>query len=180
MNDRPVRTFYEEAYWNDLNTWLENHEPRITFRFAAPHVEANVSAVSQQVVNVSQPANQACERVANNSTLPEQAGRAEPTAPSRVTRHTMATRGDLLTPVIKAVVEKKGSYDTNVVFTPLREIAIEEDGPFNGVDDGGALLWTDAKGTKQRLTRKALAERLRIMRKRDMAGLSIVVQDKAG
>ncbi|MGH3849649.1 MAG: hypothetical protein ACRDRT_08095, partial [Pseudonocardiaceae bacterium] len=55
MNDKSVRPFYEEAYWNDLNTWLENHEPGITFRFAAPHVEANARVVSQQVANAAQP-----------------------------------------------------------------------------------------------------------------------------
>lgn len=181
LNEKPVRPFYEEAYWNDLNRWLENHEPRITFRFDARHVEANASAVNSQVANAAEPVTEACAPMANNSTLPQQADRAElAAAPSRVTRHTLATRGDLLTPVIKAIVKKMGSYDTNVVFTPLREVAIEEDGPFNGVDDDGALLWTDAKGSKQRLTKKALAERLRIMRKRDMTGLSSAVQGKAG
>ncbi|TDN68791.1 hypothetical protein [Paraburkholderia sp. BL10I2N1] len=181
LDDKPVRPFYEEAYWNDLNTWPENHEPRITFRFDAPHVEANASAATPQFANAAQPVTEACAPVRNNSTLPQQADRAEPTtAPSRATRHTLTTRGDLLTPVIKAVVTKTGSYDTNVIFTPLREVAIEEDGPFNGVDDDGALLWTDAKGSKQRLTKKALAERLRNMKKRDMAGLNSAVQDKAG
>lgn len=28
-----VRDFYEEAYWDDLNRWLEKNEPRITWRF---------------------------------------------------------------------------------------------------------------------------------------------------
>jgi hypothetical protein len=31
-----VRVFYEEAYWNDLNTWLGQYEPRITCRFPDP------------------------------------------------------------------------------------------------------------------------------------------------
>lgn len=33
-----VRTFYEEAFWNDLNTWLEEHEPRIftSWKFPKP------------------------------------------------------------------------------------------------------------------------------------------------
>src|SRR5260370_36529929 len=35
-NGKRVRPFYEEAYWGDLNAWLEQNEPRITFRFAAP------------------------------------------------------------------------------------------------------------------------------------------------
>lgn len=31
-----VRTFYEEAYWDDLNAWLEQSHPRIAWRFSAP------------------------------------------------------------------------------------------------------------------------------------------------
>lgn len=31
-----VRDFYEEAYWSDLNVWLDAHEKRITWRFTDP------------------------------------------------------------------------------------------------------------------------------------------------
>ena len=31
-----VRDFYEEAYWNDLNQWLAENEPRISWRFPMP------------------------------------------------------------------------------------------------------------------------------------------------
>ena len=31
-----VREFYEEAYWDDLNQWLEVHQKRIDWRFPAP------------------------------------------------------------------------------------------------------------------------------------------------
>lgn len=31
-----VRDFYEEAYWDDLNAWIEANEKRITWRFSAP------------------------------------------------------------------------------------------------------------------------------------------------
>jgi hypothetical protein len=33
---KTVRAYYDEAYWDDLNTWLEKYEPRITFQFLAP------------------------------------------------------------------------------------------------------------------------------------------------
>lgn len=35
---KPVRTIYEEAYWNDLNEWLEQEEPRLfmVFQFPSP------------------------------------------------------------------------------------------------------------------------------------------------
>ncbi|AXS80856.1 hypothetical protein [Dechloromonas sp. HYN0024] len=31
-----VRDFYEEAYWDDLNAWLSENEPRIDWRFPRP------------------------------------------------------------------------------------------------------------------------------------------------
>ena len=31
-----ARDSYEEAYWNDLNAWLEENEQRMTWRFPAP------------------------------------------------------------------------------------------------------------------------------------------------
>lgn len=89
----------------------------------------------------------------------------------RVTSHTLVRRGDLMTPVIQRVVAAVGSYDSKVVFTRLREMAINEEAPLNGVDNnGGRLMWTDANGSKKRLTKKALAERLRTMSTRDSAG----------
>ncbi|CAJ4043437.1 Uncharacterised protein [Burkholderia pseudomallei] len=39
-----VRDFYEEAYWDDLNSWLEKHEARITFRFPQPATATGQSA----------------------------------------------------------------------------------------------------------------------------------------
>lgn len=43
-----VREFYEEAYWDDLNQWLEVHQKRIDWRFPGPmqiasHESANLS-----------------------------------------------------------------------------------------------------------------------------------------
>lgn len=37
----PVRWYYEEAYWDDLNGWLEEHETRIPYRFPSPSPKAN-------------------------------------------------------------------------------------------------------------------------------------------
>lgn len=34
-----VREFYEEAYWDDLNGWLDSNEPRIIWRFPRPASE---------------------------------------------------------------------------------------------------------------------------------------------
>lgn len=35
-SDSPVRSYYEEAYWDDLNEWLGKYEPRVNFSFPAP------------------------------------------------------------------------------------------------------------------------------------------------
>lgn len=34
--DKPVRPYYQEAHWADLNKWRAMHEPRIKFCFPAP------------------------------------------------------------------------------------------------------------------------------------------------
>jgi hypothetical protein len=44
---KEVRLFYEEAYWNDLNSWLENTERRIQCRFPSPLAEANEAEVEE-------------------------------------------------------------------------------------------------------------------------------------
>ena len=49
-----VREFYEEAYWDDLNQWLEVHQKRIDWRFPEPmqiasHESANLSGEPQGV-----------------------------------------------------------------------------------------------------------------------------------
>ncbi|KWE64855.1 hypothetical protein WL77_20855 [Burkholderia ubonensis] len=310
-NGKLVRPFYEEAYWNDLNTWLDKYEPRITFRFATPVAAMNLNTTSGETVDakpspdkftlfwlnrkidedasfaeqaavVLQRMNEQKPKVVHDTTTPasaasalvnewlvnrdlpcymrgrpvddfaaltlepgscnlsdtmdilecsihlhrddvvrllEREGMAVPhflrqenppdgparhradasqpgsvnvapvasdvaetpaaeaggssaaaAAPLRVTSHSLASRGDLLTPVIRRVVTATGSHDSNVVFTRLREMAIEEEAPLNGVDDDGALLWTDASGSKKKLTRRALAERLRSLSKRGKAG----------
>lgn len=166
-NDKQVRPFYEEAYWNDLNTWFETNERRIAFRFSEPVVAMNPNIATGATVDI-------IESVAGNVTetpARKAADDAATAAPALgVTLHTLTKRGDLLTPVIRAVVTATGSYDSNVVFTPLREMALREEAPFNGVDKDGALLWTDASGKQKRLTKKALAERLRNLSTRGKAG----------
>ncbi|WP_143136807.1 hypothetical protein [Burkholderia ubonensis] len=156
-----VRPFYEEAYWDDLNAWLKADEPRVKFQFTEPPAdEANnpLAAARQSGIPTA---------------VPKSAPTADAVTPStrNVTSHRLTRRGDLLTPVIQRVVAAVGSYDSKVVFTRLREIAINEEEPLNGVDNNdGGLLWTDANGSKKRLTKKALAERLRTMSTRDRAG----------
>jgi len=55
-----------------------------------------------------------------------------------------------------------GSSDVNVLFARLREMALNEERPFNGtVDEKGGLVWTPAKGKNVRsLTLGTLRKRL--------------------
>lgn len=41
-----VRNFYEEAFWDDLNQWLEKYERRISFRFPPPQNQVEAPAAS--------------------------------------------------------------------------------------------------------------------------------------
>lgn len=305
-NGKQVRPFYEEAYWNDLNGWLERYESRITFRFPRPATALgpNSSAVgtvnakpcpkeftlywlnrkldgdasfAEQAVRVLQRMSEQTPTMLHETTTPASAasallnewlvnrdlpcymrgrliddfaaltleprgcdlsntmdiidgsihvrrddlvrlvvregmtvphfltcgnppespaqrparegrpqlntvaladaaalnaGEVAPIArPVRTTSHTLKGRSNLLTPVIQRVAAATKSFDSNVVFPPLREMAIGEEAPFNGVDNSdGALLWTDANGSLKRLTKRALAERLRNLSKRSKAG----------
>ena len=36
-----ARSYYEEAYWDDLNSWLSKNELRITFRFPPPKLQTS-------------------------------------------------------------------------------------------------------------------------------------------
>ncbi len=45
-----VREFYEETYWDDLNSWLERERPRIRFRFLTPSI-ANSDLLRETVYN---------------------------------------------------------------------------------------------------------------------------------
>jgi len=87
-----------------------------------------------------------------------------------VTSHSLRHRGDLMKPVIQRIVEAEVSYDPNVVFPRLRAMALNEEDPLNGVAKNGDLLWTDADGKKRLLNKRALAERLRTMRRQAKAG----------
>jgi hypothetical protein len=78
-------------------------------------------------------------------------------------------RPDLLVPIIEELIEQKGSDEASKIYPALRTLAGKEEAPFNAVgkrqlENGKMqeiLLWTDANGESQELSRDALAERLR-------------------
>jgi hypothetical protein len=40
-----VSAYYDECFWDDINTWLAEYEPRISFRFQAPEPETQPAAL---------------------------------------------------------------------------------------------------------------------------------------
>lgn len=44
-----VRPFYEEIYWNDLNGWLTEHEPHVSYRFPRPERPETLAGNEQHV-----------------------------------------------------------------------------------------------------------------------------------
>ncbi|KAF1038636.1 hypothetical protein BLA23254_07279 [Burkholderia lata] len=53
---KTVRAFYEEAYWDDLNAWLNTNEPRVKFQFAEPVTTATSSQCVAAPGTVNRPA----------------------------------------------------------------------------------------------------------------------------
>jgi hypothetical protein len=52
----PVRDFYEEVYWDDLNRWIEENEPRLLFSFGPPSItrgEAKADDIARALVPLS-------------------------------------------------------------------------------------------------------------------------------
>lgn len=69
-------------------------------------------------------------------------------------------RSDLLDPKIDAAIQEAGSLDPASVFPILRNMALQEEEPFNGLGAQG-LKWTNAAGNVRHLNSKALGQRLK-------------------
>jgi hypothetical protein len=75
----------------------------------------------------------------------------EPTAAGR--------RRDALTPTIEEAVRQSGSTDPATVFNTLRQMAVDEKPPFNGLV-GNGLKWTTANNKVQTATVSTVRKRL--------------------
>ena len=128
-----VRDFYEEARWNELNSWLEKYERHIHYRFRAPSAP---------------PLAQAAASPAGIPMTP--LGAAKPKA-----------RRDILDPAIDKAIERAGSLDIPSVWLKLKEFALEGEPPFTGAPKSGDLAYTDANDKIRSFTRDALGKRLR-------------------
>ncbi len=79
--------------------------------------------------------------------------------PTGVVHSTKGERSDALTDEIERAVRETGSTNTATVFNFLTERALHEQGPFDGVADGDALMYTDG-GTAKTITKKNIGKRL--------------------
>ena len=151
-NGRPVRPFYEEAYWNDLNAWLKRSEPRVAFQFAGP--DASVNSVSQEVfLAVDSP----------DGLSAREEDKATHSGPGSFTKHTIGRRSNPL----KAVIEKAKSSaadpsDIHSVWAAFVKLARDANrpAPLLGYADAEGVKW-DANGTVKFFTKKNLADRIR-------------------
>jgi hypothetical protein len=136
VGGRRPRSYYEEAYWDDLNAWLERNEPRVVFRFAkpSPSEAASVEETKQGRLHT---------RPAAGSSLRK--------------------RSNPLTAIIDmAKREAADQNDTHSVWAALVKLASQNapPAPLVGYADEEGVKW-EAEGTVNFLTKRNLADRLR-------------------
>ncbi|MEO6823246.1 MAG: hypothetical protein ABI167_00675 [Nitrosospira sp.] len=71
------------------------------------------------------------------------------------------TGRNILAPVIDTAIRDAGSNDLQAVFLKLRELALQNEPPFNGEIDGDALCYTNSENRLAKLTKAALSKRLK-------------------
>ena len=69
-------------------------------------------------------------------------------------------RRNALDPAIDKAIERAGNNNLADVYLQLRELALNEEKPFTGVNVRGALCYTDDSDQLAKLTREALGKRL--------------------
>lgn len=144
-----VRDFYEEAYWNDLNTWLETFDQRIPWRFPDPSKDILASPAP--------PTNPSTGRESMAIIDSEEIRLTDETTPNMSQK-----RRDILDPPIDQAIASAGGHDRAAVFLKLKELALSGEPPFKGlVDEGGGLEYTDAKNKLRTFSQKSLSKRLK-------------------
>ncbi len=130
--DDVVRPWRDEAYWSDLNDWLENSETRIGRIFPSPEglqaVTGNFEADSV-------------------------------TTAASVTR-VVRLRRNALDPAIDEAIDRAGCTKLADVYSALKALALDGRHPFTGEFDGNALCYTHDENVVKKLSKKALGKRL--------------------
>lgn len=137
-----MRSYYEEVYWNDLNAWLAEHEPRIAYKYKFPPPQGDFTAG-----NPGADADVSAEKATGT------------------TRHSTKLRRNILDKAIDEAIAKAGSDRTPDVFVALRDLAFDGHAPFTGHIEGGALCYTNDNNQPDKLTKGALDAKLRRRRK---------------
>lgn len=83
------------------------------------------------------------------------------TSRATITTHLLQTRRNILDPAIDKAINNAGGLDSAAVYLALRELALGEESPFTGEIVGNALCYTNSKGEPAKLTKDALAKRLK-------------------
>lgn len=84
-------------------------------------------------------------------------GAVSPPSPLKINK----LRRNILDPAIDKAIALAGNTELADVYLQLRDLAIEEEKPFNGIIEGDALCYTNDNGEPARLTKDALGKRLK-------------------
>lgn len=74
---------------------------------------------------------------------------------------TFTLRRNSLDPAIDKAINLAGNTNLADVYLQLKELALQEEKPFNGLTEGNALCYTNDNGEPARLTKNALGKRLK-------------------
>lgn len=121
---------YWEAYWYDLNEWIERNEQRINFKFPNPDTTPAGKVEAVPVVT-----------------------------PAQVTQNKLRTN-ILDPAIDKAIKQAKGSLKLAPVYLELRELALAGEKPFTGAFEGDAMCYTNGDNLPDKLTKNALGKKL--------------------
>ena len=80
--------------------------------------------------------------------------------PSSKTIQKIPYRRNALDPAIDKAIELAGNMNLADVYLKLRDLSLNEEKPFTGVNVGGALCYTDDSDQPAKLTKEALGKRL--------------------
>ncbi|HEU4854079.1 MAG TPA: Arm DNA-binding domain-containing protein [Nitrosospira sp.] len=69
-------------------------------------------------------------------------------------------RRNILVPSIEKAIRNAGSDEPQAVYLALRELALDGEPPFTGGFEGDALCYTNSENKSDKLTKKALSQRL--------------------